>query len=154
MLDDKRMDVMNWPKLRLAIPWVPVGIALISLVISAVAICQTSQFQSQQWEREDLGPKRDVLRRFVTYRYRLTEGLSGTDGEPFVALNEAWVVFADSPEVTKELEILHKELGREGRLPDNIVALVRAMASASGVPLQKFDDEFIKRPFTPPTNPN
>ena len=92
------------------------------------------------------------MRRLLAFRYRLTKGHMVTDGKPFVALNEAWVVFAGFPDVTKALSTMHNELGQDDRLPPNIIALVRAMAAAAEILLQDLDDDFIERPFTPPVD--
>ena len=47
---------------------------------------------------------------------------------------------------------MHNELGQDGRLSPNIIALVRAMAAAAEILLQDLDDDFIERPFTPPVD--
>ena len=64
----------------------------------------------------------------------------------------ASVVFAGFPDVTKALSTMHNELGQDGRLSPNIIALVRAMAAAAEILLQDLDDDFIERPFTPPVD--
>ena len=91
--------------------------------------------------------KRDVLRRFVGNRYALTESLKGHAGEPFIALNEIFVVYAKDQQVIAALKKMHEE---PGRLSDNIVTLTKAMALAAKVPINDLNDEFITRPFTPP----
>ena len=95
--------------------------------------------------------KRDVLRRFVGNRYTLTESLKGHAGEPFIALNEIFVVYAKDQQVITALKKMHEELGLSGRLSDNIVMLTKAMALAAKVPIKGLNDEFITRPFTPPS---
>ena len=92
--------------------------------------------------------KRDVLRRFVGNRYALTENLKGHAGEPFIALNEIFVVYAKDQQVITALKKMHEE---PGRLRDNIVTLTKAMALAAKVPIKGLNDEFITRPFTPPS---
>ena len=114
------------------------------------AIRQAEHLQQEQWKRDELELRRDVFRRLFAYRYRLTESLAGKDGEPFIALNEAFVVYADFPKVTNALTKLHDELESEGQLTLNIIALVRAMADAANISVQDLDDGFIERPFTPP----
>ena len=93
-----------------------------------------------------------MLRRLLGYRYRLTESLMGRDGEPFIALNEAWVVYADFPHVTAALARIHNELGKENRLGRNVVRLVKAMSDAAEVSMRGLDDKLIERPFTPPAS--
>ena len=98
-----------------------------------------------------MASKMDVLRRFAANRYVMTEVGPGiqSNGEPFVALNEAFVVFARDPEVIEALETMHAELGQPGRLVENIVTLVKEMADSADVPVD-LNDSFIRRPFTPP----
>ena len=60
------------------------------------------QTQSQvDYQFGQMASKMDVLRRFAANRYVMTEVGPGiqSNGEPFVALNEAFVVFARDPEV-------------------------------------------------------
>ena len=99
--------------------------------------------------------KRDVLRRFVGNRFRLTNTAVRSsrdhDGEPFVALNEVFVVYASDREVILAVSRMHEELAVEGRLLDNIMTLTKAMAKAARVPLKRLNDDFMLRPFTPPS---
>ena len=113
---------------------------------------QAARLQQEQWWRDETALRRDVLRRLFAYRYRLTESLKGRDGEPFIALNETLIVYADYPQVTDALIRMHNELGREGRLSTNIVAVVRAMADAAKVSLEDLDERLIEHPFTPPAS--
>lgn len=137
--------------------WLSVGSLLVAAVsaFGAIrAVRNTRKLQENQWSRDELELRRNVLRRLLAYRYRLTAGRVGTEGEPFVALNEAWVVFSRFPEVTGALTKMHDELGVEGRLRPNIIALVRVMAAAAEIPVQNLDDDFIERPFTPRETPD
>ena len=60
---------------------------------------------------DQLKQKRDVLRRFVGYRYFLAGNFVGKSiNEPYIALNEAFVVFADSPCVICALKKFRQEL--------------------------------------------
>ena len=134
-------------------------LSVIAIVISAVSATvafrsavQSDRFQKEQWRRDELEIRRDVLRRLSAYRFRLTEGRMGQDGEPFIALNEAWIVFAEYPEVKSALVRMHMELGKPGRLSENYVSLVRAMAGAARVPVSDLDDVMLDRPFVPPVN--
>ncbi|MYB76354.1 MAG: hypothetical protein F4X83_04510 [Chloroflexi bacterium] len=125
-------------------------ISLISAVFAGMALINSRRLQKAQREPQKLNLRRDVLRRLFAYRYRLTESLMGGDGEPFIALNEARIVYAGFPRVTEALNKMHRELGIEGLLSLNIVALVRAMANAANVSVDDLDESFIERPFTPP----
>ncbi len=99
----------------------------------------------------NLALKRDVLRRFLGYRFRLTAGsdLQQVD-EPFVALNEAVVVFSDCPDVIRSLERMLNEIDQDNRFSDNIITLIKAMAKACRVSTTELNDSYFQRPFTPP----
>lgn len=122
----------------------------ISAYIAFRAVRESRRLQEKQWKRDELEIRRDVLRRLFAYRYRLTESLKGGDGEPFIALNEAWVVYAGFPQVIDALTRMHDELGKEGCLSRNIVKVVRAMADAVNLSIKDLDDRLIEHPFTPP----
>lgn len=124
--------------------------SFVAIIISLIAVVQTWKIQKAQWARDELAVRRDVLRRLVGYRYRLTGGRLGQDGEPFIALNEAWVVFAKFPQVKNSLTKMHMELGEPGRLAENYVSLVQAMAEAARIPFDDVDGVMLERPFTPP----
>lgn len=124
-------------------------VSVISVVVATLAWLNANRLQSEQWRRDELTLRRDVLRRLVGYRYRLTESLKGRDGEPFIAMNEVMVVYADFPQVIESLLTLHRELEVEGRLSDNLVSLVQAMAHASQVPTDGME-KILERPLTPP----
>ena len=101
----------------------------------------TLYVQAQLDQRET---KRDVLRRFAGNRHVLATGgpQPPPSGEPFVALNEAFVVFADDPTVLTALE----DLRRGARSSEDIVALIKRMATAARVPIP-LDDAFLGEPF-------
>ena len=134
--------------------WIAAGsvvFAGISAFIAFRTVRQSARLQQDQWRHDELDLRRDVLRRLLAYRYRLTESFVGSkDGEPFIALNEAWVVYAGCPQVTGALIRMHDEIGEEGRLSRNIVAVVRAMADAANISVEHLNDNLIEHPFTPP----
>ena len=84
----------------------------------------------------------------------LIEGRDGpTDGEPYVALNEAWVVYADFPQVIDALERMQYDLSVSGsitELPQNLEVVVREMAKAADIPFTHMDSGLIVYPFTAP----
>ena len=129
--------------------WVAPAIigALIGALVSAGALIWV---YFRQRKDDQLKLKRDVLRRLVGYSYRLTPAWSGRDGEPFIALNEAWIVFSDSSQVTDALVKMRNELGEEGRLIPNIRKVIREMSDSAQVRIKNLDDRFIDSPFTPP----
>ncbi|MCY4637126.1 MAG: hypothetical protein OXG04_21960 [Acidobacteria bacterium] len=100
-------------------------------------------------EAEQLALKRDVLRRFMGNRYMLTKTGVGVqpNGEPLVAMNEAFIVFARDRQVIEALKSMHTAM-REKKCSRGIVGLAKEMAKASDVPIE-LDDWFIEHPFTP-----
>ena len=139
--------------------WIAIGIAAGSMAIAGIsawiafkAVRESKRLQEKQWRRDELELRRDVLRRLFAYRYRLTEALKGGDGEPFIALNEAWVVYAGFPDVTNALTKMHNELGKQGCLSHNIAVLIRAMSDAADLSIRDLDDRLITQPFTPPAS--
>ena len=129
----------------------PIVISVVSAAIAIIAVWQGWRLQNRQWRRDEIETRRDVLRRFFAYRYRLTDSLRGTDGEPFIALNEAWIVFAGFPEVTAALAKLHNDLGKRGLLAQNVTVLIKAMATAANISTLYLEDAYIERPFAPPS---
>ena len=91
--------------------------------------------------------QRDVLLRVAGNRYVMTGTCSGihSNGEPFVALNEAFLAFADEPEVLEALEDLWESDSRDA---ERVVALIKRMATAADIRIS-VDDAFLSRPFTP-----
>ena len=127
-------------------------LSTIAIFISSASLAVSIIVAWQRFYRDELAIKRDVLRRLVANSYRLTPGLMGQEGEPFVALNEAVVVFADSPTVMNALITLQDELGNPERLSPNIVELTKAMAHAARVSTKDHDgllERFVSSPFTP-----
>ena len=92
--------------------------------------------------------KKDVLRRVVGYRFLLTRrGCVLQNGEPFVSLNEALVVFADEPDVVIALRSLGGDEAESALVPK----MIRLMARSAGVPLpSSVVDKDIQHPLTPP----
>ena len=126
-----------------------IGISLISGLFAALLAVGVQSHLDEL--ADELATKRDVLRRFAGNRYVLTENSGATtqpNGEPFVALNEAFIVFAEDPTVIEALRVMHDQLGQQGRLVDNIVTVVKEMAEVSNVAIN-LNDSFIERPFTP-----
>ena len=131
------------------ISWIATAVAVASFIVAVLAWRNAKELQSEQWRRDELMLRRDLLRRLLGYRYRLTESLMGQDGEPFIALNEVLVVYSDFPKVIASLRTFHSELEVEGRLSDNLVTLAGAMAEASQISTEGME-KIIERPFTPP----
>ena len=124
---------------------------LISALVSGLLATWGSFYLNRRYSEVEV--KRDVLRRFVGSRYHLTGKDIGGEGEPFIALNEVFVVYAEHPQVISTLRKVHEEISMPDRVPDNIVSLVKAMAEAAKVPIRELNDDFITRPFTPRGSP-
>ena len=125
-----------------------IGISLISGLFAALLAVGVQSHLDEL--ADELATKRDVLRRFAGNRYVLTENSGATtqpNGEPFVALNEAFIVFAEDPTVIEALRVM-RDQSQQGRLVDNIVTVVKEMAEVSNVAIN-LNDSFIERPFTP-----
>ena len=126
--------------------------AVASSIVAAVSLCVAAGsflVAWKAWRRDELAVRRDVLRRLVGNAYRLTQKWQGQEGESFVALNEAFIVYADFPRVTSALESMRNELGRDGRLSLNLVTVVMAMADAAKVPVKSLDEEVHQQPVCP-----
>lgn len=124
------------------------AVAAISAYISYRSYRLTRWLIREQW-------KRDCLRRLVSYRFHLTEGFLGThtNGEPFAALNEVWVVFAEHPPVLNALRALHPIYGVPSAIPEGLDVLIREMGKASGISLSHVGAEILEAPFTPQVAP-
>ena len=129
--------------------WISIAALVVSIVsafIALISVVQTKKLQREQWLQDELELRRDVLRRLCAYRHRLTESGAGQGDEPFIALNEAWVVFANHSTVVDAL--------REMRVSPNqssahIVSIIKAMAEASNISLEGFDEVYLEYPFVP-----
>ncbi len=121
----------------------PFWLLVTSLLSGLVAVLVTIGVSTWLDQRE---AKRDVLRRIAGNRHIVIPG--GPDvplsGEPFVALNEAFIVFADEPEVLRTLEELRTRDGSR----EVLVALIKRMAVAADVQIE-LDDAFINNAFRP-----
>ena len=109
--------------------------------MTRVAEARHRQDEARRRERD---AKMDVLRRIVGHRYRLTDRHDFVDGEPFIALNEASLMFANDATVVNALRAL-------GEDADTSVALTRVVrAIARTIPVNLDDDYFhqFPRPLT------
>lgn len=129
-----------------------ISTALSAAVSGVLATLVSSCLARQQAEYE---LKHDVLQRIAGNRYVLTNVPKCYEGEPFIALNEAYVVYADDPEVIAALKKYHAEMDSSEPEPEpdrnteNLLSLVKAMNKAADVPATRLDDDFFKKPFTP-----
>jgi len=125
-------------------------IILVSALFSGLFAAYLSSRLNRRYTENSL--KRDVLRRLVGNLFFWTEEEEGTSvhGEPFIALNEIFVVYADHRKVISALREMHKDLDQPDRLCDNLLNLIKEMVEAAGVPVSSpLNDNLIRKPFTP-----
>ena len=107
---------------------------------------QPAKLQQNQWDHDRQTLKQDVMRRIVGSGHRLPRGCIDSD-EPFIALNEASVVFSDSPEVIEALSKL-KNRGLGEPLAPLLYSVVVAMARSVNI-TDDVEMDFIGYPFVP-----
>ena len=95
---------------------------LVSAMVSGLLATCVSFYLNRQHTKNLL--KRDVLRRLAGNRFVLTAQGVGSKGEPFIALNEIFVVYADHPEVISALRKMHEDIALPDRMSDNLLSLV------------------------------
>ena len=123
-------------------------IAFLTLSSGFLGALITAYFQRRRYTK---GIKVDTLRRLAAYRYHLANRTVSATGEPFVALNEIFVVYSDETKVLKELKTFHDRLSTSpGAMTDDLLRLVKAMAKATKTELGVADN-FITDPFVPPS---
>ena len=126
------------------------GLALaISIGTAAYVAHEANKRQRREW-------RYSVLRRLSGYRYRLTKPLMNKhfeDGEPFVALNEAKVVFGDSAEVRDALEHLRSNIDKN-QLASDLTKVITAVGRIVDRRLVKdLTLADIENLFAPPVEP-
>ena len=88
--------------------------------------------------------KIQTLKKFAAHRYDVT-------GDKFSeAINEIFIVFNDSPDVMKALEVVHSNAtkkDREKNADDGFVRLFKAMCSDTNTKYDHFNDSFFLKPF-------
>ena len=118
-------------------------LSIITLMLSGVVSAFVSSHLHDTWSEDRW--KLEVFQRIVGNSHFAATGSEGPSGEPYVALNEVSVVFANDTEVISALEKLHRE--KDG---ESLIDLCKAMAEALKLPL---NEEFIAGPLTP-VSPN
>ena len=120
-------------------------IVLISSLSSGLIGVILSILYYRKYEKRQ--QKFDTLRRLLGYRFAIAETQENTAEhsreEFFAALNEAFVVFHDSPHVLKALEAYHEDLSQDNRL-----RLFKTICQNLKIPYE-FNDSFFERPFIP-----
>ena len=129
-----------------------VGTILVSLLSGLIGAVLATYLNSHLFRKHHrLSLKRDVLVRLVGNRHLFIGSLRTENSEPFVSLNQAFVVFEDSANVISALKDLHGATGTDGTgsADDKMVTLIKAMAKASGIGINNLNDSFLLTPFTP-----
>ena len=133
----------------------PTVVAVVAVVSALAAVASalyartanqtTQRIYAEAKELYDLQPKRDVLRRLVGSLHFAVEDLHTHPQrvELAAALNEAVAAFGDDREVAHKLRALKSDQKGDSFLP-----VIRAMAVAAKLPLDEFDDAFLKSPFS------
>ena len=123
-------------------------VLLAGLLATALTPFISSWLDQRHYQQEW---KRDVFTRLVGNRHFLSEECKGKSrGEPFIALNELFAAFDDSPSVIDALRTYHSEMNMSvDRKVNNLVTLIKAMANSSGISLNDFNDSFLTSSFIP-----
>ena len=124
---------------------------LLAVAILALGMLLPTFVSSRLQRRASaIANKRDVLRRLVGHRYALTSTAfeKHQDAEPFVALNEAVVVYADRQEVLSALRMFRESVSNS-ELQENLIELIGRMAAAARVPHGTMHKELLRLPFNP-----
>ena len=122
--------------------WTVVG-WLASGLVAALAATGIQVWLHRRYDQRER--RRDVLRRLVGNRHFLRGDPDvQSNAEPYISLNEIFVVFANYPDVVSAVKQYHRTHGL-----DDLLTLIKVMAKASDVPIDNVNDEFILRPFGP-----
>ena len=118
-------------------------IILISSLASGLLGVIISTFYYRRYEERKI--KLDTARRILGFRYDIrSEGFTQ-------ALNEAFVVFHDSPRVTQALGEFHEVITLEHSKIANekLICLFKAVCDEVGVAYDAFNDSYFLQPFNP-----
>ena len=127
-------------------PMLTLLVAVLTLSSGLLGALITAWFQ-RRWHNRIV--KVDTLRRLVAYRYHIADQTVSASGEPFVALNEVFVVYSDDPKVLEELEKFHDRIySNPETLADDLLRLIRVMAKSTKTKLGVADN-LVKVPFVP-----
>lgn len=126
----------------------PIWLVILAALLSGLIGVVISTCHYRRFERRKL--KLDTSRRLLAYRHAGVPGSSlTTQGHFFAALNEVFVVFHDTLDVVRVLQMLHVELRRPERLQDNLVSLFKAICGNLHISLEAVNDSFFLHPFVP-----
>lgn len=126
---------------------------LVSLLSGLAGVVLATYLNSYLYQKHHrLSMKRDVLVRFVGNRHLFISDYRTNNNEPFISLNQAFVVFEDSPAVMSALKDLHESVRTEF-VNDKMVSLIKEMSKASRIDINNLNDSFLLNPFTPKKEP-
>ncbi len=127
-------------------------LSILAIAVSVGVAVGVAKWNRSQQRREW---RFSVFRRLSGYRYRLTNSLkhkSFDDGEPFVALNEARLVFGDCKGVQMALDKFHRNrTKRRGDLADDLTKVIREIGNVIDKKVMKeLTEEHIGQVLVPP----
>ncbi len=124
-------------------------IAILGSIGVAVGVAKWNRLlQRREW-------RFSVFRRLSGYRYRLTDNLKSRafeDGEPFVALNEARIVFGDCKGVQKALDDMDcNRATKQGSLARDLTKVIREIGLVIDKrSVKNLTEEHISQVLVPP----
>lgn len=127
-----------------------IALSVGTVLLSGLVSYFVSNVNFRRFEKRKM--KTDTLKRLAAHRYVLTDVQRFQKNDEFFgALNEAFVVFQDAPEVVSALETAHGNLGTPS-FNDDLLRLFKLMCDDLDIDRSKLNDSFFLRPFTPNTN--
>ncbi len=118
-------------------------LTVITSLLSGIIGVVISTIYYRKYERHKM--KMDTARRLLGTRYNIL-------GEEFTqALNEAFVIFHDSPKVMKALSEFHQVATskQSGVANDKLVTLFKSVCDDVRINHQSFNDSYFLQPFNP-----
>ncbi len=117
---------------------------IISLTSGLVTFAISTYFYIRHEERSQ---KLQVFRTLMANRHGLIVNPDpDVKRDFFRALNEAFVVFGNSPEI---IECINNFSIHKNRAPDNVTILARAICKDLKINVASLKDEFFTKPYTP-----
>lgn len=121
---------------------IPISTAIISGLLGVII----STIYYRRYEGRKL--KFETLRKIIGYRmFLLDNEINEKNKEFYGALNEIFLVFNDNKKVIEKLEIMHKDLGDQKKLLDNLLKLIKEICKELNIKFKDLNDSFITKPF-------
>ena len=131
---------------------ITIYLSAVAILVSVGVAVGVAKWNRSQQRREW---RFSVFRRLSGYRYRLTDNLKYEpfeDGEPFVALNEARIVFGDCKGVQKALgEMDNNRATKQGELVSDLTKVIHEIGKVIDKKVVKdLTEEHIGQVLVPP----